>query len=131
LTAPLNTFSVAPCLDISTGAFVDAQLWVNNNSKILPISEGENSTNAEKVSLIFASYSLLTNMDAGSEGSLPLSRPLGELKMNLRHLHAAKMKPVVIDYNQMTSLSTPQQKIKLIKDAVTQPYEEVKNKDWH
>lgn len=134
LNLPLESHVLSPRLHIPTGVFVDAFLWIDpETSKIIPIAEAEKTPNAEQVALIFASYVLLTNPDPGSEIDLtfPLSRPLGETKMNLRHLHAAKLKPVLIDHNEFEALQTAQQKIKYIKETIAAPYDSLNNKDWH
>lgn len=134
ISAPLKTHSLAPNLYISTGCFIDAVLWIDPKTrKILSIAEGQKSPKSQKVAILFGSFGLLTSVDAGAtenDGNLPLSRPLGELRMNLRHLHAVGFKPVLIDYSYFSTLATNEQKIKFIKDSLYLPYEN-KSNDWH
>jgi hypothetical protein len=130
----LSTHSLPPNLYIPVGCFVDAILWIDpKKQKIMSISEGERSQHSQKVAIMFASFMHLTSVDAGAtenDGNLPLSRPLGEVKMNLRHLYAAGFKPVLIDHSYFSSLATNQQKIKFIKDSLYLPYEN-NSEDWH
>lgn len=133
MSAPLNTHALAPHLHIPTGTFLDALVWVCPKRKvILPIKQGQKSPDAEQVGVIFASDNMLTTMDAGTEGEtdLPLIRPIGDLRMNMRHLQAAKIRPVIIDYYTLTSLSDNAKKIKHIKESILRPSDNL-NKDWH
>lgn len=131
--APLKSHSVAPHLHVPTGTFLDALVWVCPKRKvILPLKESKKPVDVQEVGVIFASESFLTTMDAGTEGDtgLPLTRPIGDLKMSIRHLQAANIRPVIIDYFTYTALSDNAKKIKYIKESILQPSENLE-KDWH
>lgn len=135
LVAPLKTHATAPRLDIQTGSYIDAVLWICPEKKtILSLEEGEKSPNAEKVAVVFASYLALTATDAGTSSDaekLPLNRQMGEVKMNLRHLRANNFKPVLIDYYTFSSISEVSKKARYIKESILQPYDVQLDEDWH
>jgi hypothetical protein len=133
MSAPLKTHALEPHTHVSTGTFLDALLWICPERKvILPIEEGKKSKNAEKVGVMFAPPSMLTTLDAGIEvdSGLPLVRPIGDMKLSMRHLHAAKIRPVFIDSYAYIAISDNVKKIKYIKESIVNPSDDW-TKDWH
>jgi hypothetical protein len=133
ISAPPETHSTKPGLHVKTGTFVESFVWVCPERRvILPTSIGEKTPNAERVAILLGTYNLLTSIDAGDDlasEEFTRTRPLGELKMNLRHLRAAGFKPVLIDYYDLVAFPTNTQKILFIKERIVEPFKE-SNEDW-
>ncbi|KAI6221186.1 hypothetical protein M3Y95_01014000 [Aphelenchoides besseyi] len=121
LIADVNTHATPPHLDMNTGAFVDAMLWIDPKRKVvLPLNEGPTNPDAQQVAVIYGTQNLMTRRDGGAADNfnLPPTRPLGEIQMNLRHLHARNIRPVFIGCHELQNLESNEHKLPFIRDRI-------------
>ncbi|CAD5221772.1 unnamed protein product [Bursaphelenchus okinawaensis] len=121
LIAPKETHIKPPHIELNTGAYVDAVVYVDETTKkLVPIKAAETRNDLTKVAIIYATYNLLTKPDLDERAPVRLS---GDIAMNVRHLQKAGYRTVVLTKHEMAQMTEGLEQAKYLKKAIQEGQE--------